>query len=242
MGLLAERLLVPVDVVVDSREAAKAGRIVEFLRSAGLELAVARLSAGDYYLLAEEGAKPLLVERKTVTDLLNSIRDNRLWNQLKLLKEAAQKEGVDLVIVLEGWLGSIEKYRSWRIQAVLRILDEVLLDWGVPILPSPNLQATAKWLLSKAKSLGRPEKKRPPRLRVEKKPMTPAERALYVAEGLAGPVLARRLLEYFGTLRRLANATVDELLRVEGIGEKRAKEIYEILNTPFEETRGSNRK
>lgn len=235
MGLLAERLLVPVDVVVDSREAAKASRIVEGLRAAGLEVAVAHLSAGDYYLLAEESSRPLLVERKTVTDLLNSIRDNRLWSQLKLLKEAAEKEDVDLVIVLEGWLGVVERYRSWRVQAVLRILDEVLLDWGVPILPSPNTNATARWLATKAKSLGRRERKRPPRLRVERKPMTPAERALYVAEGLAGPVLARRLLHHFGTLKSLANATVEELLRVEGIGEKRAKEIYEVLNTPYKD-------
>jgi len=57
------------------------------------------------------------------------------------------------------------------------------------------------------------------RMRVEKKPMSIQERILYVAEGLVGPVLARRLLEKFKTLRNIANASVYELMSVEGIGE-----------------------
>jgi len=56
-------------------------------------------------------------------------------------------------------------------------------------------------------------------MRVEKKPMSIQERILYVAEGLVGPVLARRLLEKFKTLRNIANASVYELMSVEGIGE-----------------------
>jgi len=70
-------------------------------------------------------------------------------------------------------------------------------------------------------------------MRVEKKPMSIQERILYVAEGLVGPVLARRLLEKFKTLRNIANASVYELMSVEGIGEKRAQEIYAIFNTEW---------
>jgi ERCC4-type nuclease len=72
-------------------------------------------------------------------------------------------------------------------------------------------------------------------MRVEKKPMELNERILYVVEGLAGPTLARRLLAHFKTIRNIANASISDLLKVEGIGEKRAQEIYAVLNTPWRE-------
>ncbi len=233
MPILSEALLAPVDIVVDTREAAKNKDIVEGLVRKGLRVARAALNAGDYYLLAPEGKKPILVERKTVNDFLNSIRDNRVWEQARLLREAAEEDGAQPIILLEGWLGIAEKKRNWNIAAVLRILDELILDWRIPVLPSPNKQGTIAWLAAKAKSLGRVEEKRVVRLRVEKKPMGIRERILYVAESIIGPRLARRLLEHFGTLRAVANASIAELMRVEGIGEKRAQEIYAIFNTPW---------
>ncbi len=233
VAILASKLLKPVDIVVDSREAAKASDIVEEIKRKGVEVAVAELEAGDYYLLAKEPSKAVLVERKTVTDFANSIRDNRIWSQVKRLREAADVDGVRPVILLEGWLGVIEKRTKWNIVAVLRVLDTIAVEMGVPIIPVHNRKAAAAWLAAKARSLGATSEKRVARLRVEKKPPTINERILYVAEGLAGPVIARRLLEKFGTLRRIANASIQELMGVEGVGEKRAKEIYAIFNTEW---------
>ncbi len=228
-------LLVPVDVVIDSREDSKNPDFREELRRRGLSVAVMKLEAGDFLLLAPRDRRPLLVERKSVTDFAASIRDNRLWEQAKLLREAAEKDGAQCLIVVEGWLGVLEKYRGWRIQSILRAMDTLMLEYGVPILNTPNKKATIAWLAAKARSLGATREKRVMRMRVEKKPMTLNERILYVAEGLVGPKLARRLLRHYRTLRRLANTSIEELLRIEGIGEKRAREIYRILNTEWRE-------
>ncbi|MET1128693.1 MAG: ERCC4 domain-containing protein [Thermoproteota archaeon] len=235
MGVLSEMLLSPADIVVDTREASKNKDIVEELKRRGLKVAVTALNVGDYYLVGTERVRGILVERKTVTDLLNSVRDNRIWEQAKLLVKAAEEDGLIPMIVLEGWLGAIEKYTKWNMGAALRILDEIILDWGIPVLNTPNRRATAAWLAAKAKSLGSLQEKRVARMRVEKKPMTLNERILYVAEGIVGPTLARRLLRKFRTLRRIANASMTELMSVEGIGEKRAKEIYAIFNTEWQE-------
>jgi len=233
LPVLSTSLLAPVDIVVDTREASKNKDIVEGLKGRKLRVAVLELEVGDYYLLADEPSRSLLVERKTVTDLANSIRDRRIWDQARRLKEAAARDGVRPLILLEGWLGIVEKRTKWNISAILRVIDELILDWGIPVMPTHNKKATIEWLAAKARSLGKADEKRVVRLRVEKKPPTIKERILYVAEGLAGPVTARRLLEKFGTLRRIANATIKELMSVEGIGEKRAQEIYAILNTPW---------
>ena len=233
MPIISEVPLTPVDIIIDSREAAKNKDIVEVLKRKGVKVAISALTVGDYYLLAPEGRKPILVERKTVMDFLNSIRDKRVWEQAKILKEAEEVEEVIPVIILEGSLSAIERFTKWRITAVLRILDELVLSWNIRIIPTPNKKSTIEWLVAKIKALGSPERKRPPKLRVKKKPISINEQILYVAEGLVGPVLARKLLLYFKTLRNIANASVGELMRVEGIGEKRAKEIYAIFNTAW---------
>lgn len=233
MPIISEIPLTPIDIIVDSREAAKNKDIVEVLKRRGVKVAISALTVGDYYLLAPEGRKPILVERKTVMDFLNSIRDKRVWEQAKVLKEAEEVEEVIPVIILEGSLSAIEKFTKWRITAVLRILDELVLSWNIRIIPTPNKKSTIEWLIAKIKALGSPERKRPPKLRVKKKPMSVNEQILYVAEGLVGPVLARKLLLHFKTLKNIANASVGELMRVEGIGEKRAKEIYAIFNTTW---------
>lgn len=220
-----------VRVTVDSREAASAKRIVEALRAAGLEVYVEPLPVGDYLLPGGDGVDPLLVERKTVTDFVGSVRDGRLWGQVRVMLDA-RRDGVKPVILLEGWLGLVRKMTRWQDAALARILEAVALDWGVPVLPLPDSRATAAWLAARARSV---ERRRPRhvRLRVGRKPLTLRERILYVAEGFAGPVTARVLLERFGTLRAVANAGVRELMEVEGVGEKRASEIWRIFNTDW---------
>ena len=228
------RLLVPVDIVVDSREDAKHPEFKSTFTREGLRVAVQELPAGDFLLLAAPGKQSVLVERKTVDDLANSIRDNRIWEQSFLLREAATRDGHKALIVVEGHLDKLEKYRGWRVQSVLRVLDTLVLDMNIPVLFTPSKEATVAWIVAKAKSLGKTEEKKVMRMRVEKKPMTLEERVLYVAEGLVGPTLARRLLAKFKTLKNLANASVHELMSVEGIGEKRAHEIYAVFNTPWQ--------
>jgi len=233
LTVISEALLTPVDIIIDSREASKQRDIVEELRRRGLKVAIRNLSAGDYYLLATEDKKPILVERKSIIDFANSVRDNRIWEQAKLLKEFENKEDAIAILLIEGSFSLLKRFTKWNITAILRVIDEIITTWNLRVLPTPNKEATIAWLAAKAKSLGATNRKRIIRLRTEKKPMTLNERILYVAEGIVGPTIARKLLRHFKTLRNIANASIPELMKVEGIGEKRAREIYAIFNTPW---------
>lgn len=64
-------------ILVDSREPAW----VQELAWGGVTKAVTMLEHGDLWLTTKAGAL-LIVERKTVNDLLGSIRDGRLWPQV----------------------------------------------------------------------------------------------------------------------------------------------------------------
>jgi len=60
-------------------------------------------------------------------------------------------------------------------------------------------------------------------------------RQLYILQGLpgVGPLLARRLMEHFGTVSRVMGATEAELMEIEGLGSHSANKIREVLDTAF---------
>lgn len=229
------KLLVPTDVVIDSREFSKNPEVKDVFDKYEVKFAISKLEVGDYLLLAPEGNRPILIERKSVMDLANSIKDRRLWDQAKLLLDHCEENNYQPLIIVEGSLTILRRHSGWNLQSILRALDVVILDYKIPVLNTPDKESTMVWLAAKARSLGETSKKRVYRLRVEKKPLSLQDKILYVAESFSGPVLARRLLERFKTLRNIANASVLELTSVEGIGETRAREIYMLFNTEWGE-------
>ncbi|MFP3279068.1 MAG: helix-hairpin-helix domain-containing protein [Candidatus Micrarchaeota archaeon] len=48
-----------------------------------------------------------------------------------------------------------------------------------------------------------------------------------------GPKLAYELLKEFKSIKNVVNASVDELMRVDKIGKKKASRIHEILNFEY---------
>jgi Fanconi anemia group M protein len=178
-------------IVVDANEAAESSRLVESLRKVA-EVAVRPLEAGDYLIVGARGQA--LVERKRIFDFLNSLK-GRLWDQLTLLKSF---EG-ERILILEGYLGLYRKSR-WNEAAILGLIDRIVVEWGIPIIPTPDVKATLTYLAWKHKRLGEEPARREYPLRVSGREMEPQEQALYTLEGLCGHKTAKALLTHFGTL------------------------------------------
>jgi Fanconi anemia group M protein len=72
-------------------------------------------------------------------------------------------------------------------------------------------------------------------IRTEKKPLTLYEQQLYIVESLPniGPVTAKKLLEEFDSVEGVINASETELKKVEGIGNKIAASIREVVSSGF---------
>jgi len=218
-----------VAVSVDSREASAEARIVEGLKANGLEVAVKPLPA-DYAVEVEGG---WIVERKTSIDLVNSVRTGRLWRELEKLKSV---EGLKPVFLVEGSLALVEKFTGWKPVAVAGLLNSILFDWGVSVVFMPSRKWTVAYLTQLAKS-AEVEGRRPHPLRVKERAERLEDYVLMVAESLpnVSAVKARALLRRFKTLRRLFNASVDELMEVEGVGRTIAEKIYAVANMEYRE-------
>jgi Fanconi anemia group M protein len=65
--------------------------------------------------------------------------------------------------------------------------------------------------------------------------MSLKERQQFLLEGLpnVSAVIAKRLLNHFGSIKDIANASEDELMEVSGIGKGIATEIIQVINSNY---------
>jgi len=211
-------------IVVDVKEAKTSPEIVENLKK-DAEILIDVLDAGDYLFPG------VLVERKTVFGLANDIRSKRLWGQLAKLKDA---QDVEPILLIEGSFTKLEKLTGWSPVAINGVLISILREWKIPQAYTPNSRWTTLWLKQLAKDLEPHEYKLRP-LRVTSKPMSVKDQVRYVVEGLAdvGPLKAHTLLTELGNIRNVANASVEQLKSIKGIGGKTAEKIHLIMNYQY---------
>ncbi|MHB8604423.1 MAG: DEAD/DEAH box helicase [Thermoplasmatota archaeon] len=208
-------------IVVDTREFAST--VAREIARLGLVVRPETLAAGDYVL-----SDRVAVERKEATDYASSLLDGRLFEQARKLRDAYSAP----ILVVEG--DGLFTARRIEPAAIYASFAALIADFGVSVFQTRDAKETAALLASIARREQTGEK-REVALRGAKSAMNDEERLRYVVEGLPGvsAVLARRLLERFGTLRAIANAKLEELMEVEGVGEKTAGEIVRVLTAVY---------
>ena len=211
-----------VKVFADHREIASG--VVGELTKLGVEVEARQLDVGDFILSDRVG-----VERKSVNDFLQSIVDKRLMEQAARLRETFERP----ILILEG--EGLYSLRAIHPNAIRGALAALAVDFGVSILPTRDEKETAAILAIIAKR-EQIDQARAVAIRGEAKGLTLSELQRFIVEGLPGvsAVLAKRLLEHFGTVERVMSASEKELQEVHGIGVEKAKEIRRVLSAGYE--------
>jgi len=209
-------------IIVDHRESSS--QVIKELINLNIKVKFDHLELADYII-----SDKVAVERKTSEDFLQSIIDQRLFMQLKQLKNAYETP----ILLIEG--ASLYGLRNMNPNAIRGALASVVLDYKIPILWSHSPQETAR-LLKSLLLREQKEKMRPLSVRPGKAPTTLKDMQEYVVSGLPGvdTALSKRLLNYFKTPESVFTATVDELKKVRGIGDKLANKIREVLSSEYE--------
>ena len=207
-------------VYADTREGNS--KVIRHLNEMELDVQVKTMAVGDYQVSDE-----VIIERKTAKDFVDSITDKRLFKQANDLREEFKKP----IIILEG-----DNFYSGFLNpnAIRGSMASIALDFGISILPTRNAQDTAA-MIKRIAIREQKGDKSPISLRTERKPANIWEQQLFIIESLPniGPVNAKRLLEYFGTVTDIINAPVEELVKVEGIGKKTAKNIRKVIDSKY---------
>jgi len=204
-------------ITVDNRE--QNSKVVENLSKKKIKIQTAQLSVGDY-IISENSA----VERKEVSDFLESVTDGRLFSQARALSNNYREP----VMILEG--EGLYERRNIDENAIYGALSSLACDFRIPILFTKNEEETASLLSTMLKR--KEKKKKTSAVRKEKKSMSTRDRKKYILEGLPSisGVLAERLLEHFGSVREVFQADEEELQQVEGIGPSTAEKIISVIS------------
>ncbi len=210
-------------VYVDHRES-KSGVIRE-LSNLEVKVEPTSLPVADYQISPQ-----VAVERKSTNDFVSSLMDKRLYKQAEELVENFQKP----LIILEGQ----DLYSSsLHPNAIRGALASLAVDFNIPIIPTRNPEDTAAMIYRLAlREMDTSSKDI--QMRTERKPLTLQEQQLFIVESLpsVGPVTARKLLEMFDSVEGVINASVSDLKKVDGIGDKIARSIRKIIASKYSDT------
>lgn len=210
-----------IKIIVDHRESRS--NVIRFLSQKDIEIETQQLEVGDYILSSR-----ICVERKQVDDFLSSLLEGKLFMQMRKLRDAYSRP----ILIVEGE-GLLTK-RNISHNAIFGCFVSIIVDFGIPIMTTGSARETADFLHVMAKREQK-EGEKAVAIRGEKWSMSLTEQQQFIMEGLpnVSAVLAQRLLQHFGSIRAIVNASEKELCTVYGIGKNIAAEIVKVFNSEY---------
>jgi ERCC4-type nuclease len=214
-------------IIVDSREASSAEKIVKGLQEKNVTVKTEFLEKGDY-ILSDQCA----VERKTVNDFVYTLTRRYLFEQLFGLKDAYPKA----LIVLEGYLPIIFKYSKVSPSAVWGAMFTLAKN-GIAIVNTPSYKETVDFLYTAARQEQIVEK-RSAVVHAFKKCETLADSQVYFVASLPniGREKANALLDSYQTPMNALINIDDWSKAVDGLGPVITNKVKDVLSTPYKES------
>ena len=207
---------------IDDRElrSATARRLYEL----GCRFDSRRLAVGDYV-----ASDRCCIERKNDSDFEQSIMDGRLFVQASELCSAYK---APIIGVVGSGFCRLDRKAIRGAQASLAV------DFRIPVFFFPTEEEFAEFVYALAfreQAAGNG----PPRLQTAKKEVPLADLQQLAVESLpsVGPVHAKALLSRLGSVARVYNATVEELVQTEGIGRVRAERMRKVIDSAYEDSK-----
>jgi len=215
-------------IIIDHREDKN---LVKELIKEGLSIEKKQLEIADIVIQTknlQNKEQTVGIERKTTNDLLNSIIDKRLLNQLMILKE-----NFDVPLLIMEGESNIYKLRNFHPNSIRGMISTIAIDFQIPIIHTQNHRDTAKYISLISKRLEKTRK--PLSLLPKRKPLTPEEKQQYVLESFPGigPTIAGSIRKKFSSIKDFINATEKEMQKVEKLGKIKSKEIKRLVEEKF---------
>ncbi|MEE9283964.1 MAG: ERCC4 domain-containing protein [Nitrososphaerales archaeon] len=204
-------------VVVDDRE--RQSGIPDMLTALGLKIDYRRLSVGDYVIPPNTA-----IERKSLSDLVSSIYDRRIFRQAEELSSNYARA----IVLVEGNTSRIRELTD-NPRVVYGAIASLVSNFHLSIISTSTPNETALVISSFLNySLGEKTGALISTPKPRKSPGFPLQQR-YLVSALPGigEKLAEKLLMNFGSPKHVFTATVGDLARI--VGRSRAIKIKNVL-------------
>lgn len=187
----------------------------ELHKSTQIRLQIKSLKIADYII------GNIAIERKTTSDLISSMINKRLIQQLNQMKKYDQS-----LLIIEGDINEILQEDNNIAKAIRGLILSISTNFQTSIIFSQDYEDTAKYLITLAKQQLKPKTPISLHSRI---PKTIKEQKQYVLESFPniGPKKAEQLLKKFKTIKNTINANEEELEEILKIKTKDFKELLE---------------
>ncbi|AGB37719.1 ERCC4 domain-containing protein [Natronococcus occultus] len=211
-----------VAVTVDDREPAGVAETVRGHTDV-TETTVERLPAGDLVV------GPVGLERKTPRDYVNGVMSRSgpdLYDQLERLAECYDHA----YVLLEGDVSAFDSLRTSVDPTAIRgSMASITARYGVPVIPCTDRRRLVDFAVRLGRKHTEAPSSRPLPVGSVPSRSEPTTKRMYgCIEGI-GPELAATLYDAYPSMAELLEASVADLEAIEGIGERRARAVYEAI-------------
>ncbi len=223
-------------LIIDSRENSElTEKVIEKAQEYNIQYEKQFIEIGDYVF------NDVCFEAKSSFDFLQSIVNNRLWNQMDNMDRAFTN---NLVIVYGSFDSAFRKHsdysKSTMNKATQRVIlkkkfygamGKIILDTDCALLWFKDALTAADMIAVVCKMQPHDREVYTPKL-VKKRKISTADLRLDVLTMIKGlsEKKAKMLLDEFGSIMEIGEATSNELCALDGIGNVLAKRIHDTLN------------
>jgi ERCC4-type nuclease len=202
------------------------GTIAKALAERGIQIIPITEDEGnvDRYVLS----KRLAIERRTGGGFLKGIMEKTLFTSAIYMREHFPVP----LLILEGKVNY--EYSMMDPQAVRGALSSMMLLYGINVLATTDAEDSVELItmMARQEQIGIPEISLIPKRKAVS--LDDMQRRLIEMLPGCGMVMARELLQHFGSVTRVVNATRDEFLSMRGVGARKADQIHQVLNGEYE--------
>jgi len=205
-------------IIADYRE--RNSPLVAQITARGMSVVYDRLDIADYLI-----SGGIAIERKSPKDLISSILDGRLFDQVHRMREVYYK----CVVLLTGSLAEAVKLAPNEALVYSSLAWVTVNQVSLVFAKEKEAAELMYWLAEKAKETETSDYR--PLIRRKPKGSDQILLRLQVLNALpgVGPVSAQSLLSHFGSLAGVFGASQSQLEGI--IGRSKAKRIYELIHS-----------
>jgi len=195
-------------IIIDTRE--KNSNILANLYEHKANIKQQKLEIGDYSI------GEIVAERKTINDLIGSLKTGHLHNQLKQLKQYNKP-----LIILE----KKDAHSQMHPNAINGIIISIILHHNIPIIYTNSEKHTTQILIQIAK-----RQQKQPQTNKTKIPDSLQHQKQYILESFPniGPTASKKLLKKFSSLKEIFNSEKKQIETL--LPTKTINSFHKLLN------------
>ena len=211
--------------------------------STPIELTVANLTLGDLSLLNDNGHELVLFERKSLTDLLASIKDGRYEEQSHRLIHSSGVHTHNIVYIIEGMISQLRNDKDRKL--VFSAMTSLQYFKGFSVVRTCSVSETAEFVILMADKIGRDLKKgKQAAFRLDTGSSVtdgiPTETPLIVSEPAAAASATAAIPHYSSVVKKtkkenITSENIGELFlcQIPGVSSTIAVEIMRVFHGDF---------